>query len=1110
MKKKFRLTRGWQNIVNFRKIWMTMKLTTLLLLIAITQMMASETYSQATKLTLQLKGATLKEVLNKIEEKSEYFFLYNSKLVDVNKKVSVDVKEQRISDLLSQLFTEDDVAFVVVDRQIILSPKKDAAAFAIQQQILTGTVTDATSGDPVIGANVIIEGTTIGVITDENGKFSIDIPSPSVNILVSFIGYNTERVQVSGQTTIAVKLVPDITKLDEVVVVGYGTQKRVNLTGSVSVIDIDDLKSRPITQASQALQGKMAGVTVTQNFGAPGSDAGTIRIRGIGTLGNNNPMVLVDGVEGNLNDINPNDIESISVLKDAASASIYGSRAASGVILVTTRRGSKNEKMSVTYNGIGGIQVATRLPKIVDGYTYMVMKNESERNQKRSNIFSDAQIEQYLANRGKEPYFDTDWFSEAMRPSAPEHQHTITVRGGSEKIATLVSISNLYQDALIENSDFKRTSLRVNTNFQASNKISFIFDGFLRREDNILPNSGIENIFRAMTEIPSIYPAMWTDGSYGEGWNGANPLAMIRESGTSKSGTTRVVLSIRGIYEISSWLKWEVALSQKYLTGNYTSTVLPYNYKRIDGSTGKYPLGLNSLSNSNNRSLENFYQSLLKFNKSFGKHSISSLIGVESNDFRNDAFSATRQNFLLPEYQVLSAGDANYQFNGGSAYEWALASVFSRLNYTLSDKYMFEANIRYDGSSRFASDRRWGWFPSFSAGWRISEEEFLKSVNAISNLKLRASWGELGNQNIGNYPYLGSVSLNVPYFFGKTIVQGAGQSVLPNRNVTWETTRILNAGIDFGILNNRLTGSFDLYKKNTFDILYKRDIPSVIGLDASEQNIAEMQNIGWDLQLSWNDKISDFMYGVDFSLSDVKNKVINLNGKPQYGRNVVFEGEEYDAFYGYQSIGIYRTQEDLDKYPRLNPNVGLGDLIYKDLDGDNIIDPLKDKKIIGSNIPRFVFGTSVNLAYKNFDASIFLQGVGKKDIYYIAAPSAAFGGTFYDFQLNRYIPDDPSTFSTANWTKLGGSITNNENSTFHLHDAKYLRLKNVTIGYNFPKSWIKKLFISNLRIYTSGENLATFDNLKIKTIDPEAPNSSLGSSYYPNTKKFVVGIDVKF
>jgi hypothetical protein len=242
----------------------------------------------------------------------------------------------------------------------------------------------------------------------------------------------------------------------------------------------------------------------------------------------------------------------------------------------------------------------------------------------------------------------------------------------------------------------------------------------------------------------------------------------------------------------------------------------------------------------------------------------------------------------------------------------------------------------------------------------------------------------------------------------------------------------------------------------------------------------------------------------------VKNKVINLNGKPQYGRNVVFEGEEYDAFYGYQSIGIYRTQEDLDKYPRLNPNVGLGDLIYKDLDGDNIIDPLKDKKIIGSNIPRFVFGTSVNLAYKNFDASIFLQGVGKKDIYYIAAPSAAFGGTFYDFQLNRYIPDDPSTFSTANWTKLGGSITNNENSTFHLHDAKYLRLKNVTIGYNFPKSWIKKLFISNLRIYTSGENLATFDNLKIKTIDPEAPNSSLGSSYYPNTKKFVVGIDVKF
>lgn len=978
-----------------------------------------------------------------------------------------------------------------------------------QQKSVSGKVTDL-ANSPIPGVSVVVKGTTAGTTTDGNGNYSLNNVPENATLQFSFVGMKSQEIAFAGKSVVNVTLEDETIGIEEVVAVGYGTQKRVNLTGSVSTIDSKYLQSRSITQMSQALQGRMAGVTVTQNFGPPGSDGGTIRIRGIGTLGNNNPLVLIDGIEGSINDINPNDIENISVLKDAASASIYGSRAAAGVILVTTKRGNKNEKMSVTYDGMIGMQVATRLPKNVDGYTYMVMKNESERNQKRSNLYSDAKLEEYLTNRGQEPYFDTDWFNVAMRANAPELQHTVTVRGGSEKIATMVSISSLNQEALVENADFNRTSLRINTNFQASNKISFILDGFLRREDTSLPNGGMEQLFRAMYEIPSIYPAIWADGTLGEGWNGANPLAIIKEGGRSDTRSTRVVLNVRGIYDVADWLKLEVGLSQKYLASNSVNTVMPYTYKRLDGSTGKYPLGMNSVGNGTSNSLENLYQSLLRFNKSFGKHSTSALIGFELIDFRNDSFSASRQNFLLPDYPVLSNGDANFQFNGGSAYEWALASFFSRLNYTLADKYMFEANIRYDGSSRFASERRWGWFPSFSAGWRVSEEEFLKNTNIFSNLKLRASWGELGNQNIGNYPYLGTISLGAPYYFGKTVVPGAAQTVLPNRNVTWETTRVLNAGLDFGVFDNRLSGSLDLYKKNTFDILYKRDIPSIIGLAASEQNIAEMQNIGWDLQLSWNDKISDFTYGVDFSLSDVKNKVISLNGKPQYGRNVVFEGEEFDAFYGYEAIGIYRTQADLDKYPRMNPNVGLGDLIYKNQDDIDAIDALLDKKIIGSNIPRYVFGSSINLGYKNFDASVFLQGVGKKDLYYIGVNEAAYGGTYYNYQSNRYIPDDPTTHATATWTKLSGSTTNRENSTYYLYDAKYLRIKNVIIGYNLPKTWLKKLSLSNLRIYASGENLATFDNLLIKTIDPEAPNSSLGSSYYPNTKKYVLGLDIKF
>jgi TonB-linked SusC/RagA family outer membrane protein len=908
----------------------------------------------------------------------------------------------------------------------------------------------------------------------------------------SFVGMLTREVEVGKQSTVNVTLSEDVIGIQEVVAIGYGIQKKVNLTGS------------------QALQGKLAGVTVTQNFGLPGSDGGTIRIRGIGTLGNNNPLILIDGVEGSINDINPNDIENISVLKDAASASIYGSRAANGVILVTTKRGSLNESMSVTYNGIAGVQVATRLPKAVDGYTYMVLKNESERNNGRSNLFSDAYLAEYQANKGKEPYFDTNWYDAAMRPNAPEQQHTVTVRGGSEKIASMISLSYLNQEALIDDADFNRMSFRFNNNFKASNKLGFTFDGFLRREDTFRPSGGIDNVFRMMTEIPAIYPAMWSDGSFGEGWNGENPLAYIQRRGKSDNMSTRVVLNLRANYELTDWLNLEVGYSPKYLSNNSKGTVKHYNFKRLDGSEGRWPLGQNSLNNGNSRSLENFYQSLLRFNKTFGKHATSALVGFESIDFRNDSFSASRQNFILPQYEVLDAGDENFQFNGGSAYEWALASFFSRFNYILADKYMFEANLRYDGSSRFASDRRWGLFPSFSAGWRISEEEFLKNSKHISNLKLRASWGELGNQNIGNYPYLGVVSLEEPYYFGKTAVQGAAQTFLPNRTVTWETTRIINVGIDFGFYQQRLSGSLDVYKKNTFDILYTRDIPAVIGLDASEQNIAEMQNIGWDMQLSWNDKISDFNYGIDFIMSDVHNKVLDLNGKPQYGRNVVFENEEFRAFYGYEVVDIYRSQEDLDNYPRLNQNIGLGDLIFKDLNDDGEIDPVNDQKIIGSNIPRLNFGTTLNIGYKNFDFSVFFQGVGKKDIYYSQARSAAFGGTFYEHELNRYIPDDPNTHQTATWRKLGGASTNYENSSYNLYDGKYLRLKNLIVGYTLPKSALQKISLSGARIYIAGQNLFTLDNLMINTIDPETPNTGTGANYYPNTKKFVMGIDIKF
>ena len=987
----------------------------------------------------------------------------------------------------------------------------------LQQRIVSGLVISSDDNLPLAGVSVLIKGTTQGTVTDANGNFSVAATENNV-LVFSFIGFITQEIQAKS-SIINVTMYVDLEELEEVVVVGYGTIKKVNLTGSVSTIDTKEFASRPITQTSQALQGKMAGVTVTQSFGIPGNNTGTIRIRGIGTLGDkNDPMVLIDGVEGNMNDISPKDIETISVLKDAASSAIYGSRAANGVILITTKRGNRNEAMSVTFSGLSGMQLPTDLPQKVDGATYMMIKNENERNNGRNNLYSDAYIQEYMSKKGTEPYFDTDWYDAAMKDQAMQYQYDVTVRGGTEKISGMVSFSDLSQDAFIDNTNFRRKTFRFNTDFQATNKLSFAFDGSLYTHTQVEPSRGTGTLFQMMAETPDIYPALWADGTYGEGWNGDNPLGHIYEGGSRKQTNTRVILSIKGKYDFTDWLSAEFRYAPKYMSTYRSSMVKQYTFRRIDGSEGIRPTGRNSLSNLYNKTLENFYQALVRINQTFGEHSFSAYVGFEALDNRYLNFQASRENFLLPDYEVLSGGDANYKDNSGGGSEYSLLSYFGRVNYSYQNKYLFEANLRYDGSSRFAKENRWGLFPSFSAGWRISEEDFMKDIELLSNLKIRASWGRLGNQNIGNYAYHGLISINspsrtVPYYFGKTAVVGGAQTVLPNEKVTWETTENMNFGLDFGFMNNRLTGNLDVYKRNTYDILYTRDIPVIMGLSASEQNIAKVQNIGWDLQLGWQDNVGGFHYGIDLVLSDVHNKVVYLAGKPVYGRNILFEGEEYNAYYGFECIGIYRSQEDFDKYPAMNANVRIGDLIFKDQDGDGKIDEINDRTIIGSTIPRYNYGLNISMDYRGFDFNIFLQGVGKKNLYYNVY-NAGYGGSYYTYQLGRLTPDDQSTWATANWPRIddgnSGSASNQINS-FYVFNAAYLRCKNLVLGYTIPQSILNKIKLSSLRIYLTSQNIFTIKNMKVNTIDPESPDTvSTGTSYYPNTKTFALGFDVKF
>mgnify|MGYP000364761672 CR=1 FL=1 len=990
----------------------------------------------------------------------------------------------------------------------------------------SATITGKVSGDDgagLEGVSVTVTGSSVGTVTGKDGAYSISVPSSATSLSFAHVGLIEQQVNISGRTVIDVRLTADAAGLDQVVVVGYATQRKATLTGAVSVLNKEALTNRPVTQISQALQGQMAGVTVTQNFGLPGSDGGTVRIRGIGTLGNNDALVLIDGIPGGLNDVNQNDIESLSVLKDAAAAAIYGSRGANGVILITTKRGKKNQPMSIEYNGFVTAQQPTYIPEMVKGYDYMILRNEEARNSGQAGPYSQDFINEYQEKVGTEPWFNTNWVDFSTKSNALQHSHNLQFTGGSEKLSTMLSLGYLKQDGLMENSEFKRTQVRFNNNLQASDRLSFSLDAYLNRETGVAPNGngngGANALFRQMYEIPAIFPVLWADGQFGEGWQGANPYAFIVAGGLNTTNNTRVQLQFKGNYKIFDWLSAELVYAPKYLSGFSEAKVKKYDFKRIDGSIGRWPQENNRVTMGSGRTVENNYRAILRLNKNFGRHNIGALAGIESIDNYSEGFFASRQNYLLQDYMVLNSGDPATRDNGtntNTPTEWWLFSQFGRLTYSFDEKYLFEADFRYDGSSRFSSKtKQYGFFPSFSAAWRISEESFLKNSSFISNLKLRMSWGQLGNQELQgqnpNYAYMSLIDLNQPYYFGGVPVTGAAQTIIANELLTWETSTSMNAALEFGFLNNRLNGQVDLYKRNTKDILYDRDIPAIVGLSAAPQNIAEVQNVGWEFVLGWNDRINDFRYSADLVLSDVQNKVIDLKDKPVYGRNALLEGEEFQAFYGYEVIGIYRSDKDLDDFPKLNNNVKLGDLIYKDQNGDGTIDAVNDRKVIGSNIPRMTYGLTLTAGYKNFDLSIFLQGVGKKNFYFIATDAGS-GGNYASYQMGRFIPDDPSTHASAAYPRLVTQSANPNlvDNSFYLMDAAYLRCKNVALSYKLPAKLLQRMKIKDIKIFVTGTNLFTIDDLAIDFVDPESPTTSTGASFAPNAKMYSLGLNVRF
>lgn len=980
-----------------------------------------------------------------------------------------------------------------------------AIAFSQNNDRVHGTVMDE-NNNPVNGVTVTLLNSATKTVTDESGMFTIMVPVLKGTLVFTSVGFQQQEVEINGSANITVRMPSVSVAMNEVVVIGFGTQKKVTLTGAVSTISSRDLMARPVGQLSAGLQGLAPGVTVTQRSGRPGADGGTIRIRGIGTLNDADPLVLIDGIEGNINSIDPNLVESISVLKDAASSSIYGSRAANGVILVTTKR-AKGKGLSVAYNTYVGWQEATNLPEVVDAIDHMKLINVAYINSGRAQLYSDALIQQYITigADNRDLYPDTDWQKLVLTGSGLMHNHFLSINGGGEKIRFITSLGFFDQKGLYPTSSFRRYTLRNNADIKFSEKFDARFD--IQLTNAITKESGRESgsVFNQMNRIGSNVPGVFANGNWGEGSNGNNPIAYSRLDGglrknTSPSLLLNTTLNFRPVKSLLAEFIVAPRFSQSD-ENNYERAVITH---KADGSVAFTSPAQTSLELSNSKSFYNNLRASLTYTAGFRDHNIKVLAGASREDFRNDNFSASRTGFVLPNYPVLSTGASSTQTNTGTASEWALQSLFGRINYDYKERYLIEFVSRYDGSSRFIKEKQYGFYPSVSAAWRISEESFFQPLtNVVNELKLRSSWGQMGNQLIGTYPFTSSIAIGA-YSIGGQIVSTAALNTMANSEITWETTEMTNFGVEATLFTN-LSITAEYYIKKTYDILYDLDIPLTIGLVRPLQNAGVVHNRGWDLGLAYKGGGKRFRYDVNFFLSDVKNKVIDLKGVNRTGVTVSNEGYSINSLYGFEVLGIFQSDADVAKHAKQFGNVKAGDLMYKDQNNDGIINDA-DNIIIGSTIPRYTYSSTINAAYKGFNLSLFFQGVGKANGYLYENGIMPFfnGGTVHEMHKDYWSPQNTG----AALPRLAFGESNNEkHSSFWMKDASYLRLKNLQLGYTLPATFIQKMGINNLRVYVNARNLISWDNFW-KGYDVETPVGT--GNVYPQVKVFSFGLDVNF
>ena len=1115
--------------------------------------------SKSNMITLEINKGTYSDVFKAIEKQSDYKFFYNSDQVDLTKTVEVKAEGSSIENVLNQVFKGTSITYRIVNNHVVLT-NNNTNEKAINQQVrrISGKVYDS-NGESLIGVNVVVKGTNQGSITDINGSYSLDdIPANAV-LVFSYIGYNTMELPASQAARVIMQ--EDTKKLDEVVVVGYGSFRKRDLTGAVSQVKGDEISNLPLRSASDALQGKAAGVTITSTSGSPGS-MGTVRIRGVGTINDNNPLYVVDGLpQSDIGWLNPRDIESMEVLKDASAQAIYGARAANGVILISTKKGASGDmyRSSIEFDMNIGMQGAPKRYDMLDAAGFMEYKNRAYAAAGKdlmADFATPEKREQILSFLGKNGGREgTDWWGETTRSmtDATMQNYNLAFSGGTQKLRYRSSFGYMHHLGILRGSDYERLSGRINLDTEVtkwltmSSNVGVIYesrrniqenDAYTATVFNTVTADPITPVYRSnLVDIPDFLQARimggyeptnpWSQYTGVIYSNKSNAVAQVDRMSQSKWSGTAIKGNVAGEIKLFPFLTFKSTIAVDISRGLSAGFTPKYF---LDGDEYSTYATVSRISyNTDYWVFDNYFT----YNQKFDDHTINGMLGTSAEKNRYESISASKQGMVNNDVsqRIIDAGTVN-PGAGGYISTQSLNSYFGRLFYSYADRYLLTANIRWDGSSAFAKGNKWGVFPSLSAGWNFAEEAFAKELDWLSQGKFRAAWGEIGNQNLSNTSgaYLNTYGNGSYYVFGNpnSPVLGGGRAQVGNPDLKWETTRQVDFGLDLAFLGGALKTSFDYFDRKTSDMLVQVPVPSSVGLPNTPwMNAGSVSNKGFEVTVGYDGKLgNDFKYNINGNISTYRNKVVDLGGgKNIPGKGVhlgnqtytmIEPGQPIGYFYGFKTDGVFQTQAEVDSYvndgQKIMPSAKAGDLKFRDLNADGKLDD-EDRTMIGNPHPDFTFGVTLGAEYKGFDFLAFFQGSVGNDILNILKYDIYSGTGWYNAPkdiLSTFWNGQGST--NKNFAIDANSRMNLEMSEWYIEDGSYMRLKNVQIGYTLPASFTKKLTINNLRLFVSAQNLFTVTGYS--GLDPEIGNNSpqymgIDMGFYPQARTYMFGISMK-